>query len=351
LRLSLASAAAACLVVAACGGSDLVLPEDPAARPAAAEAFHGSGQSAAPGAELPDSIVVKVTDAQGDPLPDVSVAFELGAGAEGGEITPDTARTNAAGEASAQWVLGQGLGDHQVEAEVVGAGLDVVSFTATAVEDLPEPSGALSSLSATPARIEAITGVAGIAVTVRDQSGEPVAGATVTLFATGASNFLTQPATLTGEDGVAEGALQALTPGARVVSAMVNGDVAIVETATVDVVTTPSPPTAERLVFLVQPTDTDENEIISPPVSVAVVDGEGNVVPLSGVGIRLELVREDDHDSNELEGNITQLTEAGVAVFPDLRVDRDDHDYRLRATAPDRPEIGSADSDTFDVED
>ena len=351
MRLSLAYAAAACLVGAACGGSDLVLPEDPSARPAAAEAFQGSGQLAAPGAELPDPIVVKVTDAQGDPLPGVAVAFELGAGAEGGEITPDTATTNAAGEASAQWVLGQGLGDHRVDAEVVGAGLDVVSFTATAVEDPPEPSGENSSLTATPVTIEAITGVAGITVTVRDQNGEPLAGATVILFATGASNFLTQPATPTGEDGVAEGTLQALTPGTRVVSAMVNGDVAIVETATVEVVTTPPQPTAERLVFLVQPTDTDEDEIISPPVSVAVVDGEDNVVPLSGVEIRLELVKRDGHDSNELEGDTTQLTEAGVAVFPDLRVDHHDPEYRLRATAPDRPEIGSADSETFDVED
>jgi hypothetical protein len=350
LRLSLVSVAAACLVGVACGGSDLVLPEDPPAPPASAEAF-GSGQSALPGAELPDPIVVKVKDAQGDPVPAVRVAFALGPGAEGGEITPDTATTDAAGEASAQWVLGNAEGEHRADAEVVGAGLDVVSFTATAVEESLEPSGDHSSLTATPTRIDAITGVASITVTVRDQRGDPLPGATVILFATGVSNFLTQPSAPTGEDGVAEGALQALTPGTRVISAMVNGDVAIVETATVEVVITPPPPTAERLVFLVQPTDIDEDEVISPAVSVALVDGENEVVPLSGVEIRLELVREDDHDSNELEGSTRQFTEAGVAVFPDLRVDRDEDDYRLRATAPERPELGSVDSESFDVED
>ena len=88
---------------------------------------------------------------------------------------------------------------------------------------------------------------------------------------------------------------------------MVNGDVAIAETATVDVDITPPQPTAERLVFLVQPTDTEEDEIISPPVSVAVVDGEGNVVPLSGVEIRARARGRDGHDSNELEGDTTQL--------------------------------------------
>jgi hypothetical protein len=328
-----------------------VLPEDPLPAPASAEALEGSGQRAAPGTELSDPIVVKVTDAQGDPVPDVQVAFTLGAGAEGGLITPDTATTNAAGEASAQWVLGNALGEHEVDAEVVGAGLDVVSFTATAVEDPREASGERSTLTAAPARIEAIAGVASITVTVRDQRGDPLSGAIVTLFATGASNFLTQPSGPTGEDGVAEGALQALTPGTRVVSALVDGNVAVVETATVEVVTTTPPPTAERLVFLVQPSDTDEDEIISPTVSVAIVDDENEVVPLSGVEIRLELIRGHDHDSHELEGTTRQVTVAGVAVFPDLRVDRDEHDYRLRATAPERPELGSVDSESFDVED
>ena len=346
MRPSLASAAAACLIGVACGGGDLVLPENPAPAPASAEAFDGSGQSAAPGAELADPIVVKVTDAEGAPVPDVRVAFELGAGAEGGEVTPDTATTNASGQASAQWVLGHSLGEHQVVAEVVGAGLEVVSFTATAVEDPPEPSGELSSLTATPGSIEAITGVANITVTVRDQRGEPIAGATVTLLASGPSNFLTQPSTPTGEDGVAEGALQALTPGTRVVSAIVNGDVAIVETATVEVVTTP---TATRLVFLGQPTDTGEDQIISPPVSVAVVDGEDNVVPLSGVVIEMELLR--DGRSHDLEGTTSRTTENGIAVFPDLSVDHDHSGLWLRATAPDRPELGSVDSETFDVED
>jgi len=331
-----------------------VLPENPPAGPASLEAFRGTGQTAAPGAELADPIVVKVTDAQGDPVPDVRVTFELGTGADGGEITPDTATTNPAGEASAQWMLGHTVGEQRVDAEVVGAGLDVVSFTATAVEDPPEPSGERSSLTATPARIEAITGTAGITVTVRDQRGDPVPGATVLLFASGASNFLTQPAAATGEDGVARGTLQALTPGTREISALVNGDVAIVETATVEVVTTPPPATGERLVFLVQPTDADEDAIISPSVAVAVVDGEDNVVPLSGIEIRLELFRQHEdheHDSNELEGGTRQFNEAGIAVFADLRVDRHEHDYRLRATAPDHPELGSVDSESFDVED
>jgi hypothetical protein len=332
----------------ACGGDDLVLPEGTPPIAIAVEVISGDAQSAAPGEELPQPIVVKVTDAEGDPLPDLRVAFELGTGAEGGETIPDTALTDEAGEASTRWVLGEGLGEQEVHAEVVGAGLDAVIFTATAVNDGPQPSAGLSSVTASPESIEAVTGLSVIRVTVRDGQGDPIAGATVALAATGPGNVLTQPAEPTDEDGVAEGTLQAITPGTKVISAVVNGTVTIDQTASVEVVVTP---TADRLTFLVQPADTEEDEIITPAVTVALVDDDGDVVPLSGVEIRLELIEEDGEDSDDLEGDTTEITDDGVAVFPDLRVDRDDSDYRLRATAPERPELGSVDSETFDIED
>ena len=314
----------------------------------AVEALRGDGQSAAPGDELPQPIVVKVTDVEGRPLPDVRIAFELAAGAEGGVIMPDTAFTNEDGEAAAQWALGDGLGEQQVEAEVVGAGLDGVSFTATAVEGARQPSAEQSSVTASPESIEAVTGLSVIRVTVRDGRGDPIASAAVTLAATGVGNVLTQPSAPTDADGVAEGTLQAIAPGTKVISAVVNGEVAVVETASVEVVVTP---TADRLAFLGQPTDTEEDEIMSPPVSVAIVNDEGDVVPLSGVEIRLELIREKGEGSDDLEGVSARVTADGVAVFPDLRVDHEEEHYRLRATAPGRPDLGSVDSETFDIED
>ena len=84
-------------------------------------------------------------------------------------------------------------------------------------------------------------------------------------------------------------------------------------------------------------------------VVVGIVDDDGDMVPLSGVEIELELIRERGERSKELEGDTSESTDEGVAVFPDLRVDRDDENYRLRATAPDRPELGSVDSETFDI--
>lgn len=330
---------------AGCGGGDLALPEEPSGP--AVERVSGNDQFAPPGTELPAPLVVRVTDDQGDPMAEVRVAFALGAGAAGGELRPDTAVTDPDGEASARWTLGDALGEQRVSAEVVAAGSAVVSFTATAAVEAPRPSAERSTVSASDATIEVVTGLSVITVTVRDGGGEPLAGATVSLAASGLGNILTQPSAPTGEDGRAQATFQAVTPGTRTISAVVNGDVAIVETASVTVVAAPTP---QRLAFLTQPTDTEEDETIAPPVAVGVVDEAGDVVPVSGIEIELELLR-DGRGSNELEGTTTQTTQDGVAVFPDLRVDHDEDDYRLRATAPGRPELESADSEPFDVED
>jgi hypothetical protein len=353
MRMGPALIASLCLLPGiGCGGGDLGLPED--GTPAGIEPAGGNGQTGLVGAELPQPIVAKVTDAQGRPVPGVSVAFELGAGAEGGATSPDTALTNAEGAASTTWVLGEAEGEQRVEAEVVGAGLPVVSFTATAVEEgRNEPSPERSSVTASPATIEAVTGLSVITVRVRDGRGDPVPGATVTLAVTGAGNTLTQPSGLTGTDGAATGTLQSLVPETKTISAVVNGGVTISEMAEVVVtLTTPEPePEAHHLQFIVQPSDTEEGEVISPAVAVAVVDAGGEVVPVSGIEIQLELVKEDGKSAKELEGERTRATENGVAVFPVLEVVQEEGGFRQRAAARGRPELGSVDSEPFDVED
>jgi hypothetical protein len=431
---------------AACGGGDLVLPQ--AQPPADIVVVDGNEQPGTVGTELADSLVARVVDAEDRPVPDVRVAFQLGDGADGGGLNPDTALTNADGLASSSWVLGGTSGRQEVNAQVVGAtlavtffaeakrtsdlrleltsgdkqraepnaelgdllvvrlvddagdgvpgrpvawvvatgdgaatppssdtdadgfasttwtlgpesglqtlnavvsGVGVVSFTATAVGDGGGgPSPELSTVTASPASIEAGTGLSTITVTVRDGAGAAVSGATVTLSATGSGNILTQPAAPTGADGVATGTLQSVAPGTKVVSAVVNGAVAIAATATVTVTAISG---ADHLVFLVQPSDVEEDAEISPAVEVAVVDQQGDVLPLSGVEIEIELIRENGDDSHELEGDLGRGTEDGVAVFPDLVVDKHDENYRLRALAPEMPELGAVESSPFDVED
>ena len=89
----MASALGLCLLAAlGCGGSDLVLPSDGGAAALAATA--GAGQNGTAGQALADPIVVKATDAQGQPVSGVRVAFAPDATA-GGSISPDTVSTKA----------------------------------------------------------------------------------------------------------------------------------------------------------------------------------------------------------------------------------------------------------------
>jgi len=74
------------------------------------------------------------------------------------------------------------------------------------------------------------------------------------------------------------------------------------------------------------------------------------VVPLSGVEIEIELIRDNGDVSHELDGDLTRGTEDGIAVFPDLVVTKHDENYRLRASAPGLPELGAVESAPFNVE-
>jgi Invasin, domain 3 len=202
-----------------------------------------------------------------------------------------------------------------------------------------EPSATQSTVSAEPASIRAGTGTSTVVVVVRDGEGNPVEGASVTLQATGDGNALNQPSGMTGPDGTAAGTLQSSTPGDKVISAMVNGSVAVSQTALVTV--TPAPPgrgDVDRLVFLVPPRDVREDETFS--VEVALVDSMGSVVPLSGLYIYVGLFEEGDETptNDDLRGERFENTQNGIAVF-NLAVEEEGR-YRLRALTDDLPELG-----------
>src|SRR5213075_500635 len=94
-------------------------------------------------------------------------------------------------------------------------------------------SSSLSTVTAT-SPVAAATGISTITVTARDQFGNPIPGAAVTLAATGAGNTLTQPAGPTNASGVATGSLRSSTSETKTVSATAGG-VSITQTATVTV--------------------------------------------------------------------------------------------------------------------
>ena len=234
-----------------CGGGNLTLPGEEIGPPANLIPVSGNEQEAAAGAPVPDSLVVRLVDAQGTGVPEEAISWVIGTG--GGSVAPGSGETGAGGLANASWVLGPDPGPNTVTAVV--AGLPVVVFSASG------------------------TGSNG--------GGGGGGG---------------------GGDGGGDG-----------------GGIA-------------------RLAFIVQPTDTKEDERIRPAVVVAIVDEDGLRPDLSAK-IELSLAA----GAGELDGKREADTRNGFAVFDDLKIKDAGSGFVLRASASKEPELGSVDSRAFDI--
>ena len=124
-----------------CSACDNGSPNDPDPDwPPQGTLVSGNLQQATVGAELPQPIVVRVTDQDGDPIPGLSITFAVTAG--GGTLFAATAQTNASGEASNRWTLGTVAADTQrVEARVIdpesGQPVVLATFLAIGRADVP----------------------------------------------------------------------------------------------------------------------------------------------------------------------------------------------------------------------
>ena len=163
-----------------CNEDKLILP--PEGTPTDIELISGDHQTAVVGTPLADSLIVRLTDSKDRPVADTLVTFKLVGSNAGTDFIPDTARTDTDGRARAKWVLGQTVGDQEVQAVLV-AGTLKVTFQATAT------AGPATTLTAV--RGDQQTGQVGTAladslvVKVTDQFGNPVSGFSVSWSAHG----------------------------------------------------------------------------------------------------------------------------------------------------------------------
>jgi hypothetical protein len=303
--------------------------------PAQLMIMRGNQQEAVAGKRVADSLVVRLVDTIGLGVPNRVVTWVVSIGE--GHVAPQIDTTDADGLASTAWTLGDEPGANAVRAVLEG---DVfVTFTAVGTEGGGGPvvSASRSTVVADPRSIAAVTGSSAITVTVRDDQGDPVEGATVSLQASGAGVAVTQPSGATGAEGVTIGAVSSAEAGTIVVSATVNGSVRLDQTAEVTVKAAQAP--VDHFVFRLQPHTVDARERFR--VEVALVDVVGNVVDLSGILIYLGLFEEgkDSPVNTRLLGNRFRDTSNGVAVFDDLAVTKKGR-YRLRALSDQLPELG-----------
>lgn len=96
--------------------------------PGALTVVQGNSQSVQAGKDLPNPVILRVTDKSGVAMVGVPVSLVVAEG--GGTITPSSGVSDAKGEYSAKWTLGP-TADNQLRATV--SGLDPVKIYATGI--------------------------------------------------------------------------------------------------------------------------------------------------------------------------------------------------------------------------
>ena len=241
-----------------------------------------SSVAASPGSITAGSGVATITvtarDAFGNPIDDATV--ELAATGTGNTLTQPHA-TNANGVATGT-LSTTGAGEKVVSATIEGTG---ITQTATVTVTPAGVSAAQSTVAATPGTITASSGASSttIAVTARDAFGNPLAGATVVLAATGTGNALTQPTTATNASGLATGMLSATVAEGKTVSVTIDGT-GITQTTTVTV--TPDVVSAAQSTLTAAPgTITASSGASSATITITARDQFGN--PIAGAAVLL----------------------------------------------------------------
>ena len=102
---------------------------------AAVGGVDGDDQTGRPGEALPEALLLRVVDDEGQPVEGAEVEFVT----ESGTVRPEIDLTDAQGWAVARWTLGNEPGTQEVVARIPGGGARVI-FTATAAEPEPEPA-------------------------------------------------------------------------------------------------------------------------------------------------------------------------------------------------------------------
>ena len=239
-------------------------------------------QSATAGTSVATPPSVKVTDAGGNPVTGVSVAFSVFSG--GGSMAPLTVATNASGIATVtSWTLGNVAGANSVRATVSGLAGSPVTFSATGTV------GVATSLVANSVTTQSATVSAAVttppSVKVTDAVGNGVSGVSVTFTLVSGNGTLSpaSPATVvTNASGIATLTTWTLgaAAGANSVSAAASGLAG--SPITFNATGTVGTPTAVSANSVTTQSATAGSAASAPP-SVRVTDAGGN--PVSGVSV------------------------------------------------------------------
>ena len=318
------------LVVVAVAAASLTCSDDPAApelHPAALVEVAGDDQQGLVDQALPESLVVRVDDAQGRPVGGVSVFWTTSGG---GQVHPTMVVTGADGLAAVERMMGDTAGEQRTIATVPD--LPPIVFTAIAETGTAVPHLVLTTQPSSTAESGVVLEQQPV-LRALDPSGDPLPeGLAVTATVTGATLGGTETVSsdasgvvaftdlaLTGPDGS-----YTLTFSAQGLTPVQSRAIALSATSEgrLSVVTQPSPTAENAVPFARQPV-------------VKVLDGAGHAL---GGGIA---VTASVHGASLTGTKTVESDAAGDARFTDLALSGSSGTYTLSFSAPDLASVQS----------
>jgi hypothetical protein len=213
IRLRRLAVVIALLLLAAC--SDRVVNADPGLLPAAAsmDIVSGQDQTGSPGAQLGSPVVVRVLDADGNPIGGQIVNFKITAG--GGSVYAGTALTSGSGVAQEWWTLGPDPGTNTLEARAVDSSTGEKRVFAIF---RAEAQAAVATVAVSPSSGSLETGGSlQLTATLMDDSGATLTNRSITWTSSNTGVATVSP----GSDGTA--VVEAVAEGTAIITATSEG--------------------------------------------------------------------------------------------------------------------------------
>jgi glucose/arabinose dehydrogenase len=213
---------AASALLAACGGGGGDSPPPPDLTPTAITAQAGASQAGTVNAAVATAPAVRVSTRDGTPVPGIAISFAIVSG--GGSVSGASTTTNAAGVATVGgWTLGNTVGEQRLSAR--SPGLPEVSFSAMAA---PAPgTGVLERSAGSDGQSATISSAVAVvpAVRVRDASGAPLAGVSVSFAVTAGGGSVQNASAVSDATGLASAGRWTLgsAPGTHTLRASASG--------------------------------------------------------------------------------------------------------------------------------
>lgn len=270
-------------------------------------------------------IAVKVADANGVGVPNVTVNFAVATG--GGSIVVTNGVTDAAGFARVTWTLGNTVGSQSITASVTGlagspltVGAEGQPLPAVALAFQQQPSNVVVNTTMTPA----------VTVKAIDVDGNIVSSFNGTIVLTLENNpnsaTLAGTTTIGAVNGVATFSNLAVNlAGSGFALKAVSSGLSDATSSTFVV----APPPAAAVEFQIHPSNVLAGAVITSPVEVRIVDANHNIVPGATNAVTVALTP----SVGGLGGTVTVNAVNGVATFSDLRVAHQGNGYTLSAAS------------------